>query len=276
MIVYCRFADEEAKTIVEHYLRCLKVGVRATARAIFDRLNQFFEEHGLDWTKCKSVITDGAAAMQGSTNGVIRKIKNVSPECVSNHCMMNREALVLKKLKQGINQHCDLAAVVDDAIKIVNFVRIHSKKHRMFSELCKDMDADAMRLLYHAEIRWLSREKVLKRVFQLRQELCVLLVQHKRPMAINFQDNFWLAKLSSLCSIFGRTNQLNLSLQGKGSDVFEAHSKIETFKQKLKLWQRKVSICDSSDVESSNNFMQTCKWEIETTNLESTLTSTVH
>ena len=80
---------KEAKTIVEHHLCCLKVGVSATAQAIFDRLNKFFEKHGLDWTKCKSVTTDGAALMQGSTNGVIQKIKNVSPECVSNHCMIH-------------------------------------------------------------------------------------------------------------------------------------------------------------------------------------------
>ena len=102
------------------------------------------------------------------------------------------------------------------------------------------------------------------------------LAQHKHPTAINFQDNFWLAKLSYLRSIFQRTDQLNLSLQGKGSDVFVADSKTEAFKQKLKLWQRKASICDFSDFELLNNFMQTCKWEIETTNLESTITSTVH
>ena len=51
----CRLADEEEKNIVEHYLCCLRVGVRATAQAIFEKLNQFFVEHGLDWTKCKSV-----------------------------------------------------------------------------------------------------------------------------------------------------------------------------------------------------------------------------
>ena len=122
---------------MEHYLRCLKVGVNATAQAIFDRLNQFFEEHGLNWTKCKSITTDGAAAMQGSTNGVIPKIKNVSPECVSNYCMIHREALVLKKLKHGTNQHCDLAAVVDGVIKIVNFVRIHSKNIECFQNCAK-------------------------------------------------------------------------------------------------------------------------------------------
>ena len=54
-------------------------------------------------------------------------------------------------------------------------------------------------------------------------------------MAINFQDNFWLAKLSYLCSIFERANQLKLLLQDKGFDAFEADSKTEAFKQNLKL-----------------------------------------
>ena len=129
LIVYCKFINEEAKTIVEHYLCCLKVGVSATALAIFDRLNQIFDEHGLDRMKYKSVFTDGTAAMQGSTNGVIWKIKNSSSDCVSNHCMIHQEALVLKKLKHRTNQHCDLATVLDNVKKIVNFICIHSKKH---------------------------------------------------------------------------------------------------------------------------------------------------
>ena len=128
LIVYCRFANEEAKIIVEHYLRCLKIGVSATAQAIFDKLNQLSEGHGLDWTKYTSVITDGTTAMQGSTNGVIRKIKNVSP-CVLNHCMIHQEPLVRKKLKHGTNQHCDFATAVDDVIRIANFVCMHSKRH---------------------------------------------------------------------------------------------------------------------------------------------------
>ena len=67
-----------------------------------------------------------------------------------------------------------------------------------------------------------------------------------------------------------------MSLQGTGSEAFEADSRIEAFKQKLKLCQRKVSICDFSYSKSSENFMQTCKWEIKTTNLESSIKLTVH
>jgi len=68
------------KTILEHYLYCLNVvGVCASAQAISDKFNQFIEERGLDWKKCKSVTTDGAAAMQASPNGCYTKYKNRFP-----------------------------------------------------------------------------------------------------------------------------------------------------------------------------------------------------
>ena len=64
LIVHFQFADEEATAIVEYYLCCLKIGASAAAQTIFDRLNQVFEEHGLDWTKCKSVSTNRAIAIK--------------------------------------------------------------------------------------------------------------------------------------------------------------------------------------------------------------------
>ena len=67
IIVYCRFVDAKAKTTVEHYLCCVEVGVSGTVQSAFDKLNEFLE-HDLDWTKSKSAIINGAAAMQGSTN----------------------------------------------------------------------------------------------------------------------------------------------------------------------------------------------------------------
>lgn len=56
-------------------------------------------EEEIDWSKCKSVTTDGAKAMIGTINGV-RKIQDVSPDCVHIHCLIHREVLVAKRLKE--------------------------------------------------------------------------------------------------------------------------------------------------------------------------------
>jgi len=68
------------KTVLKHYLYSLKVvGVCASAQVISDKFNQFIEKRGLDWKKCKSVTTDGEAAMQPSPNGCYTKYKNRFP-----------------------------------------------------------------------------------------------------------------------------------------------------------------------------------------------------
>jgi len=41
-------------------------------------LNQFIEEHGFDWIRCKALAANEAAAMQCSTNELVQKIKKVS------------------------------------------------------------------------------------------------------------------------------------------------------------------------------------------------------
>ena len=62
-------------------------------------MNEFFEKEGLDWSRSKAVTTDGVAAMQGSQKGVIKKIQELSSNCIRIHCILYRKALVTKKLK---------------------------------------------------------------------------------------------------------------------------------------------------------------------------------
>ena len=81
LIVFCRFPDIETNRIVEHYFFSQLFEVRATAEMIFQKLNEFFEKKRLDCSKRKSVTTDDVAAMQGSQKGVVKRIKQLSPEC---------------------------------------------------------------------------------------------------------------------------------------------------------------------------------------------------
>ena len=130
LIVFCRFANIASKKITEHYLFCKPLGVDATANAIFEKLDDYLKEKGLNWENCKSVTTDGAAAMTGSIKGVVKKIKERSPKSVSIHCILHREALVAKKMKRGDHgeSNTTFAKLLQEVVGIVNFVRSHSKK----------------------------------------------------------------------------------------------------------------------------------------------------
>ncbi|XP_066965460.1 SCAN domain-containing protein 3-like [Macrobrachium rosenbergii] len=148
LIVYCRFPNLEEKTIVEHYLCCLQLGVETTAHNIFQKLHGFIIEEGIDWSKWKSVTTDGAKAIVGAINGVVKKILAVSPNCIAIHCVIHREALVANRLNETRNakEKSDFELLLDDDVKMVNHICAHAKKHRMFRELCKDMEANLILL----------------------------------------------------------------------------------------------------------------------------------
>jgi hypothetical protein len=51
----------------------------------------------------------------------------------------------------------------DDATKMVNFIKQRPVHSRMFKKLCENLDKQHINLL-HAEIRWLSKGRVLNRV----------------------------------------------------------------------------------------------------------------
>ena len=50
------------------------------------------DENQIEWTQCRSVTTDGAPSMTGIRQGVVARIKQRAPDCVSTHCMIHREA----------------------------------------------------------------------------------------------------------------------------------------------------------------------------------------
>ena len=80
------------------------------------------------------------------------------------------------------------------------------------------------------------RGKSLIRVFELRETLQRFLPKKKPPLAAHFCDKVQVTKQAYLCDIFSQLNELNLSLQGKTTTVFNLADKVAVVKAKRHLW----------------------------------------
>jgi hypothetical protein len=148
--------------------------------------------------------------------------------------MIHREALASKKLNET------LGSVLEDCVRIVNFIKTRTVNSRLFAQLCIESDAEHKHLLLHSAVRWLSRGKVLARVFGLRFELLQFLTEHNLDLAGKVADIEWLAMLAYLADIFSLLNSLNISLQGKDASVLKTYDKVAAFKKKLRLWRTRL------------------------------------
>ena len=77
--------------------------------------------------------------------------------------MHPRQALASKTLPQFLQK------VLDQIIKIVNFIKAGALNSRLFKAFCGDMDSDHQVLLYYTAARWLSKGNVTQRILELRE-----------------------------------------------------------------------------------------------------------
>jgi hypothetical protein len=83
----------------------------------------------------------------------------------------------------------ELEKVLNQSVKIVNFIKARSLNSRLFEKLCQSMDSDHQQVLLHTEVRWLSCGKVLSRLFELRDEIRVFFIDLESPFALTERLN---------------------------------------------------------------------------------------
>ena len=103
--------------------------------------------------------------MVGCIEGLVSFIKKKYENVIVTHRFLHREALMSKTLGENLRE------VLDEVVKMVNFIKVRPAKSRLFEKICINMDSQHKQLLLHTDVRWLSRGKVLTRVHELRQEL---------------------------------------------------------------------------------------------------------
>lgn len=233
LLVYVRYLKDES--IRQEFLFCKPLEMRTRAVDVFNKVQGFFEEHDLDLTKIGAICTDGAPAMLGRKSGFAALVKEIIPDLEVHHCFIHRQSLAAKTLPTNLN------SVLQSVVKAVNYIRSRALNHRLFQDLCREMGATHTVLLFHTEVRWLSRGRVLRRIHDLLDEVTIFLQGQEHALAGLFQTELFKYQVAYLADIFEHLNDLNLTLQGKTINIITAGEKIEGFKRKLVLWRKRIA-----------------------------------
>lgn len=220
--------------IHENVLFCNPLPSNTTGESLFKAFVEATELFEIDWNKCVSICSDGARALTGKNSGLITRLKTLIPNAQWVHCFLHRQALAAKKIPDELHQ------VLAEAVKVVNFVKSRPLQSRLLENLCDEMGSLHKHLLFHTEVRWLSRGNVLSRLFELKSEMLLFLSDSKPEFSSYFSDEKWLVKLAYLADIFSHLNSLNSSLQGPDKTVFYTQTKVNAFVSKLNAWNTRV------------------------------------
>ena len=201
---------------------------------MFNVLADFFKENELDWSKLIGCTTDGAPAMLGRKFGFQTYVKDAAANATFVYCFIHRFALCTKVLP------AELMSCLNKIIKIVNFIKTSALNSRLFSRLCEDVSSAHKCLLFHTEVRWLSRGNMTQRVFELRHELWTFFKEKNHEFKDDFENDNFISRMAYLSDIFQTLNVINLSFQGSNSNIAVFISKLEAFTRKLNVWTKNV------------------------------------
>ena len=167
---------------------------------------------------------------------IVKRVKDKAPNVQWTHCLLHRQALVAKSLSEELHD------TLNCVIKCVHYIKARRLIQRLFSCLCNEMGAGHIELLLHTVVRWLSRGQVLKRVYELPEEIVTFLnKQNHVSMAEKFTQKKFIASIAYLADIFNSLNSLNHSMQSTGFTVINHAAKITAYNKKFILWQTYVN-----------------------------------
>ena len=199
------------------------------------------------WGILSGVTTDGAPAMFGTRVGAVTKLTEHAKEqfgvgmggfssyetheIMRYHCIIHQEVLCPKAI--------EFEDVMSPVIKYVNFIRSHALNHRQFKIVLDEFNAEYSDICLYTEIRWLSRGKVLERVFELRNVIAEFLLSKGRDYLLTNPE--FVSDAGYLADITSHLNSHNTQLQGKSKNILYMIASVDAFTNKLTLLKRQLA-----------------------------------
>ena len=103
MLVFVQYIFQE--DIHEGMLCALLLPTNTIAAELFKSLNDYISGK-LNWSFCVSICMDGAVVMAGQLSGFTNRVKGVTTECESMHCVIHRECWLAKKCHLNLTTFC--------------------------------------------------------------------------------------------------------------------------------------------------------------------------
>ncbi|UYV72327.1 hypothetical protein LAZ67_9002655 [Cordylochernes scorpioides] len=146
LIAFVRFIHEN--DIINQFLCCRELHEFTTGKNIFNvkKITSYLEEIKVSWKLCIGICTDGAPAMTGHLKGFVALVRELSGDILVTHCFLHREALVTRYLPS------ELKIVLEQCVKMINYIKSRPLKSRLFTKLCQAMEAKYESLLLHTEV----------------------------------------------------------------------------------------------------------------------------
>lgn len=231
VITFVRYVNDGE--IQENFLCYKELPETNQLKDLFHILSSYMTTKGLAWKNCVGVCAYSAPSAVSAIRTFATLVKQVN-QSIMTHCYLHREALLSKTLGH------DMKEVLDDATRIINFIKHNPAHSQVFKELCKNMDNECVNLLLHTESECVKI--VLDRLFQLQDPLLEYFKENGDSDFANcFEDEEWMLKLAYLADIFSHINHLNESLQGPAENILTASDKVLRFKHKLNTWKHSVA-----------------------------------
>ncbi|VDP01085.1 unnamed protein product [Soboliphyme baturini] len=120
---------------------------RTTCSKISNAANGYFLKYSIEWKRCVGICKGCAASMTVHRSEVAAKTKNViTSDILFTHRIIHHERLIY---------------ILSDVIKIIIAFRQKALNSRKLEAFCKEIGPQHIHGLSHAEVRWLSKGKVL-------------------------------------------------------------------------------------------------------------------
>lgn len=227
VIIFIRSVMEDF-SISEDLANVVSIDFNVNGATILKAIDDTVELLSLYWSKMVAITTDGAPYMTGNQAGLVGLLASRFPNGDGPfhfHCFIHQQVLCTKAIAP---KNSLLRRVMDDFATAINFIRSSDLRLRLFNKYVETELGEAVKLIYHTDVRWLSRGYSSNRFFEVYDVVIEFfesanLSESMIPVFERMKTIEWKFLLGFFADITRYFNELNLSLQGGMKSIVDLY-----------------------------------------------------